>query len=228
LRFRTTVFAAVCRRCGPWRVFIHPLADLWRFDLSVGVWRQIEPTGDLPSPRWHCTVASHSPSRRAYIFGGAGIGPDCFDRSLWALDLDSYQWTRLQAEGEVPPSMQGATLSFDAEHNCLVLFGGLRHESPGDATMSSVWVFDLAASRWHCLEGGERLRRRDHVAVYDPCIKCHYVIGGQVTNDVANWYAPGRPVRSVAKIRSVESSRHRDGEVIAHCRNREPSVGCGP
>ena len=178
-----------------------PLDDLWRFDLSDQRWGQIEARGDLPPARWHVMMTIDEESRTAYAFGGAGHGVQGLDRHLYALDLDSYIWHRLDTKGDVPPSLQGGTLTFDKEHQVLLLCGGLRHLAPGEATSSSAWVLDIDQTTWLQVDDNRLLQRRDHVAVYTPAAKQHCVLAGKVTSDVGNWYASGEAVRSVVGIR---------------------------
>jgi hypothetical protein len=177
-----------------------PLNDLWQFDLSESRWWRLKNCGDLPPARWHLMMALDEDSRVVYMFGGAGIGPDGLDRQLYALHLDSNTWQRIDVKGDVPPSLQGGTLTFDKQRRVLVLCGGLRHRGPKDATMSTVWVFDpRERTWWHTCEA-PCLQRRDHVAVYDPRTEAHYVLGGKVTPDVGNWYSSGEEIRSTARI----------------------------
>lgn len=185
---------------GPGEYSFTPLNDLWQFDLSKRQWWQLETKGGLPPARWHLMMALDEDSGIAYIFGGAGIGPDGLDRGLYALHLGSNTWEQIQVKGDMPPSLQGGTLTFDRQNRVLLLCGGLRHRGKDEATMSSVWVFDPMQKIWSHACETPILQRRDHVAVYDPRTTSHYVLGGKVTSAVGNWYSSGKAVRSVTRI----------------------------
>lgn len=186
---------------GPGDESFTPLDDLWRFDLSAGRWQQLRPQGKKPPARWHASMAWDEASGLIYMFGGCGRDPQAFDRELYIYDPKGNEWHGANVVGRRPPSLQGGSLSLDARTGLLVLCGGLRHEDPGEATLSSIWVYDPQASRWAWRDGGELARRRDHVAVYDPSRGCHYLVGGRTSDAVGNWYDLGQPVRSAAELR---------------------------
>lgn len=121
-------------------------------------------------------------------------------KALRAL-LKAWRWTKLETGGTRPPSLQGGTLTHDVENKALVLVGGLRHEPPGPATCSDVWVFGLGARRWEKLRGNSSTQRRDHIAAYDTVTKQHYVLGGHVSSEVGNFYKEGYSNLYVARLR---------------------------
>jgi len=186
---------------GPGDDGFTPLGDLWRYDLATTRWQAVRAQGSLPPPRWHAQMTCDPVGRKAYLFGGAGLGRDAFDRRLYELDLQTFKWRILESKGEGPPSLQGASLTFDAEHRALVLVGGLRHEKPGDATLADIWVFDLADAAWERLDGGDSVRRRDHGAGYDSATRRHYLVGGRVSQEVGNFYQRGDHVGSVLSLK---------------------------
>jgi hypothetical protein len=173
-----------------------PLGDLWHYDLGKGEWKQLKPEGTPPPARWHALMAFNAQRRKVYLFGGAGLGEKGFDRQLYELDLKKQEWKTLRVAGERPPSLQGGTLSFDSEHQVLVLVGGLRHERPGPATISDIWVFDFERGEWERIQGTSSFQRRDHAGGYDPATRRHYVVGGRISKEVGNFYEPGQPVES--------------------------------
>jgi N-acetylneuraminic acid mutarotase len=138
-------------------------------------------------------------SRKAYLIGGAGDG--AFDPALYELDLQTDIWRRLATTGAAPPSFQGATLTFDQADHVLLLAGGLRHQGPGPATLSQVWIFDPATNQWDETDCGDPLRRRDHLGAYNPATGEHILIGGRVSTMVGNFYDRGTPVKMNVRIR---------------------------
>jgi hypothetical protein len=183
----------------------YPLADLWQCDLRTQKWKQLAPVGRGPSARWHAMAAVVEPARRLYVIGGAGVSG--FDHALYILDLATDSWRSIAApgSGDWPPSMQGATLTYDPIMHALLLAGGLRHEPPGPATSADLWVFDLVAERWQRLDGGASCQRRDHCSFYDPASSLHILIGGQISQTIGNFYERGPLVGQSAVIRLTRS-----------------------
>jgi hypothetical protein len=190
-----------------------PLGDLWRYDLETGEWQRLKATGDLPPRRWHGMMTADTVARKAYLFGGAGRGRNALDRDLYELDLATWRWRVLNSAGHRPghrpPSMQGASLTLDVGERALVLVGGLRHQGPGPATNSDIWVYDLDNKFWERLPGTKGAQRRDHIASYDPTTRQHYLVGGRISRWVGNFYALGAPVQSVLSVRLTRQAGSR-------------------
>lgn len=184
---------------GPGTDF-NALGDLWRFSGTAGRWTAARAKGDAPPARWHAMAAVDEAAGKMYLVGGAGL--ESFDRHLYELDLASDKWRRIESDSAAPPSLQGATLTFDSRRSLLVLCGGLRHEEPGPATSDEIWIFDCKSQRWHRLERDTPdLRRRDHVAAYDPHTDAHYLLGGHVSDRIGDFYRSGAPVQSILRLR---------------------------
>ena len=132
--------------------------DLWQFDLSTDAWTKI-PTSSGPSARVNATFQADATGDRAYLFGGntsrsgASFTPK---NDLWALDLQSTQWTLLNPEGTAPlPRLWHAGL-FDPARKRLVIFGGADETAFfNDAQyFSDVWSYEVEANRWEQLHDG--------------------------------------------------------------------------
>ena len=190
---------------GPGAVGFTPLDDFWRYDLLTARWEQLQTNGEHPPARWHAMMVAVERSRKAYLFGGAGLGDQEFDRRLFELDLESYRWSHIETSGDTPPSLQGGTLTYDPQYHALVLVGGLRHQPPGNATSSDVWVFDISRVTWHRLDGGLVLMRRDHIAGYDTATRRHILIGGTVSNKIGNFYERGNYVKTIIGFRLLRN-----------------------
>jgi hypothetical protein len=188
------------------RGMFYPLDDVWQFDLTRRAWATIPASGPAPSKRWHAMVAIDNVGQKLYLIGGAGLGIAAFDRALYELDLTTDRWRRIAPTGAWPPSMQGATLTVDPVERALVLAGGLRHQPPGPATSADVWVFDIRAQTWQSFDGGDALRRRDHVAIYDPASGSHILLGGHVSRTLGNFYERGEPVGGIARLRLTRAA----------------------
>lgn len=105
--------SSICRAYG----------DTWELRLSrPPAWRQLEPVGPTPAPRYgHAAI--HDPAgKRVLIFGGVGLeaaAGGCPSRrlfaDLWELKLgDPPVWRQLAQSGDIPaPGLQGTAL-YDA------------------------------------------------------------------------------------------------------------------
>ena len=178
-----------------------PLDDLWEFNLVAREWHQLNPTGDVPKPRWNHVAAIDQHNDVLFVFGGAGYvehGP-VLDREVFALDLKTLRWTRLPARGTPPPPVEGTTLTHDLHCNLLLVVGGMSVTPWGKAGSHSVWLFDLTTHAW--IEYRQLLptTRRDHVAVYDPVGQRHIVFGGDTVTG-RDFYSRGADLTGVLAI----------------------------
>ena len=189
----------VCGRDGGTGKSFRPLADCWQFDIESNTWAPLPAVGVAPTARWHAAMALDPSRGKAYLFGGAGNGG--FDATLYELDLPTDAWRPVRTTGSPPPSLQGATFTFDSANGVLLLAGGLRHEAPGTATISTAWVFDPAVAQWDETDCGEDLRRRDHLGVYCRTTGEHLLIGGRISQTVGNFYDRGRIVSRDVKLK---------------------------
>ena len=186
---------------GPTSSSFTPLGDCWQFDTTMGQWAPIPPAGDVPSARWHASMVADNAAGKAYLIGGAGrsSGPD--DDTLYEFDLRVDRWRRVAVTGSRPPSLQGATMTFDDANGVIVLAGGLRHSGWGAATFSDAWVFDPETAQWDRTDCGEVLRRRDHLGAYDPVGQSHLLIGGRVSSRVGDFYDRGTTVKAGVRLK---------------------------
>jgi hypothetical protein len=99
--------------------------DVWALDLSRGQtrWEKLQPTGPLPLARRSGTAIYDALRDRMVIFGGFD-GWDTFLNDVWALSLETLQWTQLSPGGSVPPVRACMTAAFDPVGDRMVVFGG--------------------------------------------------------------------------------------------------------
>ena len=95
----------------------------WAYDGHL--WRQLTTTGPVPPARTRAAMVSDPDRGVLTLFGGeraTGILGDTWE-------FDGVAWTQLQGSGPSPRS--GATMTFDADRRCGLLFGG---SAGGDET----------------------------------------------------------------------------------------------
>jgi len=119
--------------------------------------------------------------------------------------MQKQSWTKLTGRGDAPPSVLGATLTYDPDANVLLVVGGLAIDPPGQPGSRSVWCFDLATKSWTEHTRQLPTTRRDHVAVYDPSKRQHVIYGGH-TALAQNYYIVGEMLRDALIIRVKRST----------------------
>jgi len=126
-------------------------ADVWRYDPRCDRWREVS-AGEGPSARSRVAYALDTRRRRMMVFGGrsraGSSGAYTLYRDLWALDLASDRWERLEITGG-PSSRANAAAAFDPAGDALYVLGG---NSSTDGTrftpLGDLWRLDLAAGAW--------------------------------------------------------------------------------
>jgi N-acetylneuraminic acid mutarotase len=110
-----------------------------------------------------------------YVFGGSNS--DCKPNNhLLRLNLDTYEWTRLEQKGEAPAPRESAFLAF-VEKNWLLLYGGI---STCEVEIYNTFHFyNLDTRNWSTCEGAYQYQL---YARLDPAL-CHfrdrlYLFGG--------------------------------------------------
>jgi hypothetical protein len=127
--------------------------DLFCYHLegeAAGRWERIRTRvssgKELESVSAHAGVVS---GNKWFVFGGSNS--ECRPNSqLLRLNLDSYEWARLEQRGEVPTPRESAFLTF-FEKNWLLLYGGL---STTEVEIYNTFHFyNLDTRNWSICEG---------------------------------------------------------------------------
>eukprot|EP00927_Polykrikos_kofoidii_P059931 TRINITY_DN55020_c0_g1_i1.p1 TRINITY_DN55020_c0_g1~~TRINITY_DN55020_c0_g1_i1.p1 ORF type:complete len:345 (-),score=44.78 TRINITY_DN55020_c0_g1_i1:128-1162(-) len=124
--------------------------DIAVFDLETGRWQlhtQGEQKGDVPSPRSVFAAARLVEKNTVIMFGGESVesakgheGAGEFGADLFALDLDSLTWERLQAGCAHVPTARGWGGMAALDSKQLILFGGLDQEN---ARLGDTWALTI-------------------------------------------------------------------------------------
>jgi hypothetical protein len=106
-------------------------------------------------------------------------------RDMWALDLETYQWSIYDTGSTGPSRRNDHSLIHRPASRQMVLFAGRNEFS----YYSDLWAFEPGSRVWTRLDAdaGEAGRRWGHSAVYDPVDDRMIVYGGrgsQIYNDV--------------------------------------------
>ena len=138
--------------------------DVWSLALDTQAWTEVSTTSD-PGPRCLHSASYDANRQRMIIYGGQRGGAALDD--LWALDLDSFNWTNL-APGDRPLGRIFATQVYDANNDRVIVFGGNRDRDGVDALTDEVLSFELDQSSWVDLDlSGETPEAREgSAAIY--------------------------------------------------------------
>lgn len=122
------------------------LADTWSFDLDHLSWTKLEPASG-PAGRTYAAMTYVPSIDRVLLFGGASgeWEAETVHDDLWAFDLPSVTWKRLDPGGARPSARAWHAMAYDAESDLVVLFGGgpdRRHYT------DETWLYDAATNRW--------------------------------------------------------------------------------
>ena len=109
--------------------------DTWAYDPASNTWTELDPAGDLPSPRSGHAMVYDSLGARMILFGGWGgdFGLD----DTWAYDPAANTWTELTPAGDRPPGRDAFSMAYDSFTGRVVMFGGWDDETDRGDT----WVF---------------------------------------------------------------------------------------
>ena len=149
--------------------------DLWKFDLSINLWSEVDVTGELPDIRHTPDAIFDEANNQMLIFSGQGNG---LYNDVWSFDFDDSSWTErspsMNQEG-FPQQRYGTITVFDAAAQRLVTFGGFGNA--GTSRQDDTWAFDLIADEWmevmpvphpfkRCLHNGSYVAGRELMVLY--------------------------------------------------------------
>jgi hypothetical protein len=157
--------------------------DVWVLSNANGlggtpVWTQLSPTGTPPAARYGFATVFVQGFNQMVIFGGNN-GSMLFG-DTWILERANGKtapaW-RFVAVDSSPPAREFPAAAYDAENNCLTIFGGF-----STAPLNDIWIL-TGSSSWHhgTPSGTLPLGRYSHSAVYDPGTNRMIIFGGSIT-----------------------------------------------
>jgi N-acetylneuraminic acid mutarotase len=195
-----------------------PLNDTWAYDLTANAWKELKPSGTLPSARFGQSMASDPTSGRLIMFGG-NAGTASLD-DTWAYDPTTNAWTELKPSGTVPPPRDSATMEYDPTTRRLIMFGGKSDTAITRVVLNDTWVYDPANNTWTELKpsGTVPSARSGHSMAYDPVTRRLIMFGGNAgtasLNDTwaydptTNAWTELEPSGTVPSARSGHSMAH--------------------
>lgn len=159
-----------------------PFGQLWELSLGAPFWRERPPEGQPPSPRFVHTAVLDAKRDRMIVFGGYD---GAFLNDVWALELATTRWTRLQPAGPSPRRRDAHSAIYDPVRDRMLVLGGY----DGAEALSDLWSLTFAPSeQWTLLSpsGEAPSPRFSHSAIYDPLRDAMIVFGGARGGSVLN------------------------------------------
>jgi len=159
--------------------------NLWLLNLTNLVWSKLTPSGTWPSPRASSTAINDI--SRMIVFGGSSgwrygiilsghigltrIYPYPCYNELWALDLATLTWSKLNPAGSLPSGRDCSVAIRDAKNNRMIIFGGQNQNCHNEnyCVEDLLWSLDLGSLTWSQLHpsGESPSQRFSAGAVYD-------------------------------------------------------------
>ena len=128
------------------------LEDVWAFDLDAKTWSELSTT-DGPDERLFHAGAVSDDGKTYYSFAGVRSFTS-FLNELWALDLETLQWTELHdGDDDAPTPRMAPNLVVDEERDRLLAFAG--HDDTDLGNTNQMWAFDLTNRTWSELHTGD-------------------------------------------------------------------------
>lgn len=153
---------------------------------AAGRWTKIAATGTKPSACAEAAGVYDAPGNRVVIFGGSTNSSTVYN-DLYALDLGSNAWTKLNATGTPPSPRRAHSGVYDPLRRRMVVFGGT-NSSTISSVFNDAYALDLATLTWSRLtpSSGALPGVRAHTAAYIPGRDAMAIFGGDNERNAYN------------------------------------------
>ena len=157
--------------------------DTVEYDADTRTWRELAPElqGAVPASRFPPTPVSHSATLHIVLFGGFSFSGRFND--VWRFEPTVERWTELFPSGVAPAPRCLQAAAFDASHNQMVVYGGVRGGGVAAADyFADTHILDLDNNKWTVVNTSGPGKLRGAIAFYSTARNAVYLWGGkQVT-----------------------------------------------
>jgi hypothetical protein len=120
--------------------------DTWKFDLVSHAWKDLKPSGSIPSGIWVAAIYDALAEKTlAYETPGKNGG---HESALKTYDLGQNRWAEIKQSGNWPTPRVNPAMVYAPETRNLLLFGGARPEdmsSPNSSSQAFTYFDDVWA-----------------------------------------------------------------------------------
>ncbi len=126
--------------------------DTWAYDPAANEWKDLVPSGTVPSARAGHSMAYDPVTHRLILFGG--FDANLFRNDTWAYDSATNEWKDLVPSGTVPSARGGHSMAYDPVTRRIILFGGRYAQVggpepiPEEMLLNDTWAYDPIANSW--------------------------------------------------------------------------------
>lgn len=143
---------------------------------SQGSPKNAESKIGAPEPRGDHTATFHK--NKVYVFGGSGgvgYARQNFD-DLYMLDIETYEWQKLEPKGNPPEARCGHAATIMANQDKLIIFGGWNISTQ----FSNAMIYEIGNNEWKDPELSHEIPRWNHSAIMAPSIPSwkYFIFGG--------------------------------------------------
>ncbi|MCB9931796.1 MAG: hypothetical protein H6841_00065 [Planctomycetes bacterium] len=152
--------------------------DLWFFDEGNGeFWPE---NADNIRPQGRKFAAGAFGLGEGVIFGG--LCDHGVSNETWVVDFAQVSgtatWTRISANGDLPPPLWGAAAVWDPVDDMMILYGGDQASGVTSDLVDKYWAFDPSSDTWTDLGTGPG-KRREAAMCYDIANDRIWMFGGR-------------------------------------------------
>ena len=173
-------------------------AQTWTMNLDQSSpeycrWTIVDTGEPTPGKRAGHAGVYDSIRQRLIILAGQAPGEGPSVDHVWALDLKTDRWSKLNTRGEAPPTVRQTAACFDQNRDQVLLFGGEVHSTidgeDREFLVNRSWVLDINSLTWtDCTPYPPA--RFDHIGVFVPEWRGVFTFGGsshQGSSDHSSW-----------------------------------------
>lgn len=177
------------------------LQDTWSYDLVADTWTRVT-TSLTPDARAYAAMAYDSGRNKIILYGGEGSSGGPVDGNTWIFDVAASTWS---SHGLIPyPSFRsGASMSYDAASQRVILFGGRGATWNISDIYSDTWALDPAGLTWeNRAPSGAPPVRTNSSMLYDSQYGQVFLFGGR--NSISSSYMATPSFYDYAKNRWMD------------------------
>ena len=150
-------------------------ADTWAYSQGTNAWKNLNPSGQVPSGRVAMAMVYDPASGKVVMFGGIEKEGTLLG-DTWIYDPSTNAWTEVTAAGTTPSARGGHAMVYEPATGKVLLFGG----KDDSGVLNDTWTFDVATTTWTRLEpaNGSPTARYGHAMTVEDATGKVLVFGG--------------------------------------------------